>query len=85
VRFRCGALLLGVADGTATVRDLLTGATETVGPFDEVVLCTGTEPDAGPADALQARGVDVVRVGDCLSARGLQYATYDGRRAGGAV
>lgn len=67
------------------MRDLLTGTTDTVGPFDEVVLCTGTEPDGALADGLQARGVDVVRIGDWLSARCLQYATCDGQRAGRAV
>ena len=35
--------------------------------------------------ALQAKGMDVVTIGDCIAARHAAAALYDGRRAGMAV
>ena len=42
---------------------------DNLGPFDSIILSTGTEANQWPADALA--------VGDCVAPRGVWAATFD--------
>ncbi|MGQ4555481.1 oxidoreductase [Halobellus sp. GM3] len=65
------------ADGTATLRNTLTGETETRTP-DTVVVAGRRRADEGLYLELDERRDDVYRVGDAVSPRKLDRAYYDG-------
>ncbi|MSO66026.1 MAG: hypothetical protein EXQ85_09595 [Alphaproteobacteria bacterium] len=64
ITVHAGKLVERIAGGTVT---LVGGGT--LGPFDAIVLSTGTLPRAIPEDALA--------VGDCVAPRGIWGATFD--------
>jgi len=64
-------------DGTVTLRNTLTGATERREP-DTVVVAGRRQADESLYLALDERRDDVYRVGDAVSPRKLDRAYYDG-------
>ncbi|MDA1059973.1 MAG: NAD(P)-binding protein [Proteobacteria bacterium] len=67
-----GASVINVADGAATL-----SSGRALGPFDAVVLSTGTMPRAVPMDSLA--------VGDCVAPRGFWAAVDDADRLASAI
>ena len=64
---RSGTLVTAVENGMASLDN-----GERIGPFDTIILSTGTRPRATPDDSLA--------VGDCLAPRGIYGATNDAER-----
>lgn len=64
---RSNTLVTAVDNGMATLDN-----GERIGPFDTIILSTGTRPRATPEDALA--------IGDCLAPRGIYGATNDAER-----
>ncbi len=62
-----GTLVTAVENGMATLDN-----GERIGPFDTIILSTGTRPRATPEDSLA--------IGDCLAPRGIYGATNDAER-----
>jgi NADPH-dependent 2,4-dienoyl-CoA reductase/sulfur reductase-like enzyme len=77
-------IVVAIAPGRATLRDLDTGAECDV-EAELVVLETGGVPRRELYDALVARGIEGHLAGDALSTRDMQHAFASGRRAGAAV
>jgi 2,4-dienoyl-CoA reductase-like NADH-dependent reductase (Old Yellow Enzyme family) len=67
-----GKLVAAVEDGSVTLAD-----GSRLGPFDTIVLSTGTLPRDTPEDALA--------VGDCVAPRGIWGATHDAARLARAL
>ncbi len=62
--------------------DSFTGATWRSAAFDSVILSTGNEAEASLYFALQGRGPELHRIGDCLAPRRIDDAIVDGERVG---
>lgn len=82
VRFLTAQVVYAVEEGFAQVLHLFTSHTERIGPFDTLVLATGSDPETTLYDALRERAPHVLRIGDCVSPRGLMLSTYEGHVAG---
>jgi hypothetical protein len=64
--------------------DTLTGEERTVDDVDAVVVSLGSSPnDDLLRGSMQERlGIDVIAIGDCVAARGIEHAIFEGHRAG---
>ncbi len=80
-RFRVESALAGFKDGRATIANLLDGS-ESVIEIDDIVTALTNVSNDSIARELEARGMKVTTVGDCIAARHAAAALYDGRRAG---
>jgi len=83
-KFFVESALADFKDGKARIVSLLDNS-ETVVEADDVVTALTNVPNDEVVRALQAKGMEVVTVGDCIAARHAAAALYDGRRAGMAV
>ena len=83
-RFLVESALADFKDGKARIVNLLDNS-ESVIEIDDVVTALTNVSNDSIARELQAKGVEVVTVGDCIAARHAAAALYDGRRAGMAV
>jgi 2,4-dienoyl-CoA reductase-like NADH-dependent reductase (Old Yellow Enzyme family)/NADPH-dependent 2,4-dienoyl-CoA reductase/sulfur reductase-like enzyme len=83
-RFLVESALAGFKDGNARIVSLLDGS-ETMIEVDDIVTALTNVSNDAIARELQAKGMTVVTVGDCIAARHAAAALYDGRRAGMAV
>ena len=83
-KFLVESALADFKDGKARIVSLLDNS-ETVVEADDVVTALTNVANDEVARALQARGMEIVAVGDCIAARHAAAALYDGRRAGMAV
>jgi 2,4-dienoyl-CoA reductase-like NADH-dependent reductase (Old Yellow Enzyme family)/thioredoxin reductase len=57
----------GMSDGMARITHR--GHEETIGPFDDVILALGYEPEAGLAGELQGKVAEVYTIGDAVEVR----------------
>lgn len=85
VEVRPYARLYGTAGDTVYLQHTASGAAVEVEGVDMVVLALGHQPVDELSEPLQAMGVEVRMVGDCLAPRTAEEAVYDGLRAGVAV
>ncbi|HWA51029.1 MAG TPA: FAD-dependent oxidoreductase, partial [Dongiaceae bacterium] len=83
-KFLVESALADFKDGKARIVSLLDNS-ETVVEADDVVTALTNVANDEIARALQAKGLEIVTVGDCIAARHAAAALYDGRRAGMAV
>jgi 2,4-dienoyl-CoA reductase-like NADH-dependent reductase (Old Yellow Enzyme family)/thioredoxin reductase len=85
VEFILSAIVEEIGETTVTARDAYRGGTITVEDVDRVVLSTGTVPVDGLYRSLCAVHPSVVRIGDCVTPRGVEHAIHEGHRAGREV
>ena len=83
-KFLVESALADFKDGKARIVNLLDGS-ETEIEIDDIVTALTNVSNDAIAHELQAKGMTVVTVGDCIAARHAAAALYDGRRAGMAV
>jgi 2,4-dienoyl-CoA reductase-like NADH-dependent reductase (Old Yellow Enzyme family)/thioredoxin reductase len=67
------------------VRDAFRGASSVIGGVDRVVLSIGQDPVDDLWATLHDRGIEAMRIGDCVAPRGIEHAVYEGHGAGRAV
>ena len=82
LRYRLNAWAAGIEDGSVTIFNLYTGASETIDGVDTVVLATGARADDDLYLVLKDEHANVHRIGDCLAPRKLDHAIYEGELAG---
>jgi mycofactocin system FadH/OYE family oxidoreductase 2 len=80
--YRLNSWALSIEDGSVTVFNLYTGASETLADVDTVVLATGPKADESLYLALKGEVERLHRIGDCLAPRKLDHAIYEGYLAG---
>ncbi len=85
VEIRPYARLYGTAGDTVYLQHTASGAAIEIAGVDTVVLALGHQSVDDLSDILQAMGVEVHMIGDCLSPRTAEEAVFDGLRAGVAV
>jgi 2,4-dienoyl-CoA reductase-like NADH-dependent reductase (Old Yellow Enzyme family)/thioredoxin reductase len=54
-------------------------------PADNIVICTGSVPEKHLHNSLKNIVPEILRIGDCVQARGIQKAIYEGAEAGMAI
>jgi len=72
-------------DGTVTLLNVLEGTTSELHGIDAVVTAGGKAPRVALAAALEASGVELHSVGDCVSPRHVAMAVREGELAGRAL
>jgi NADPH-dependent 2,4-dienoyl-CoA reductase/sulfur reductase-like enzyme len=80
-KFLVESALADFKDGKARIVNLLDGS-ESVIEIDDIVTALTNVSNDSIARELQAKGMEVITVGDCIAARHAAAALYDGRRAG---
>lgn len=81
---RVNSRIFAARPGEAEIGSLFGGATETVGA-DTIVWVPIRAGQTGLAAELEARGLDVVRIGDAVAGRNLQTAIREGHLAARAL
>jgi pyruvate/2-oxoglutarate dehydrogenase complex dihydrolipoamide dehydrogenase (E3) component len=76
------ARLYGTAGDTVYLQHTANGDAIEVAGVDTLVLCLGHVPVETLSDSLQAMGVEVHLIGDCLAPRTAEEAVYEGLKAG---
>ncbi|MDZ4309077.1 MAG: FAD-dependent oxidoreductase [Cypionkella sp.] len=79
------ARLFGTAEDTVYLQHTPSGEAMEVSGVDTLVLSLGHIPVDGLAAELQALGIAVTQIGDCLAPRTAEEAVYDGLKAGVAA
>ena len=77
--------LFGADADTVYLQHVMTGEPHLCEGVDTLVLSTGHRSVDGVSPAFEARGVPVLRIGDCLSPRTAEEAVLEGLRAGTAI
>lgn len=76
------ARLYGTAGDTVYLQHTANGDAIEVAGVDTLVLCLGHVPVETLSDSLQAQGIEVHLIGDCLAPRTAEEAVYEGLKAG---
>ncbi|MDB5657863.1 MAG: oxidoreductase [Cypionkella sp.] len=79
------ARLFGTAEDTVYLQHTPSGDAMEVSGVDTLVLSLGHIPVDGLASELEALGIAVTQIGDCLAPRTAEEAIYDGLKAGVAA
>ena len=79
-KFKPGTKLVEIGDSTITVEDVKSGVRSTM-PADAVVLSMGVRPADPLYDALKAKQLNVVRVGDAVKSGTIADAVHSGYEA----
>jgi NADPH-dependent 2,4-dienoyl-CoA reductase/sulfur reductase-like enzyme len=84
VEFHPYCVVEAITERTVRMVDTLTGEERTVDDVDAVVVSLGSSPnDDLLRGSMQERlGIDVIAIGDCVAARGIEHAIFEGHRAG---
>jgi 2,4-dienoyl-CoA reductase-like NADH-dependent reductase (Old Yellow Enzyme family)/pyruvate/2-oxoglutarate dehydrogenase complex dihydrolipoamide dehydrogenase (E3) component len=82
LRCRLSSWALGIERDGVHIRDLLSEEDARLAGIDTVVLATGRRSDTELYSALSAAGIPAIRIDDCLAARTLDHAVYEGFVAG---
>lgn len=85
VTLRPMTAVTGYRDGMLSVRHVITGRPDTVGPVDTVVVACGSTAVDDLRAPVRKLGIDLHLIGDCLSPRQIINAILDGARVGRAV
>lgn len=78
VRFHADRELVGITADSVTLRDLYTGATETLADIDRVVMVVGGTAEDGLHHELIAAGAESHLIGDAMSPRRVNDAIREG-------
>jgi 2,4-dienoyl-CoA reductase-like NADH-dependent reductase (Old Yellow Enzyme family) len=82
VGFHLSSVVERFGPGVVEVRNLLTGATSRIEDVDAVVMSIGSDVCGSLFDSLRGEGVEVHRIGDCVTPRGVEHALHEGHRLG---
>jgi mycofactocin system FadH/OYE family oxidoreductase 2 len=80
--YRLNAWAKSIDGSTVEIFNLYTGAEETIGSVDTVVLATGPKANDDLYFELKRSVANLHRIGDCLAPRKLDHAIYEGNLAG---
>jgi NADPH-dependent 2,4-dienoyl-CoA reductase/sulfur reductase-like enzyme len=78
VEYRLNSVVDRIHPGGLDLTNTLTRSTETLEPLDAVVLSIGSDPEDGLWRKLQDGSVEVHRIGDCVTPRGVEHAVFEG-------
>ncbi|HKP18168.1 MAG TPA: hypothetical protein VJT84_06795, partial [Gaiellaceae bacterium] len=82
LEYRLNTWATGIEGNSVSIVNLYTGAPETLGGVDTVVLVAGQKANDDLYFALKGRIDTLHRIGDCLAPRKLDHAIYEGELAG---
>lgn len=85
IEVRPYARLFGTAEDTVYLQHTPSGEAMEISGVDTLVLSLGHVPVDGLGTELEALGIPVTQIGDCLAPRTAEEAVYDGLKAGVAA